>query len=280
MVSTATIAACIVTLAVSLLLPIAIYVIYGCRHKGEGVWVAWLLGAAGFFVLQMLMRIPILNVLAMLPAVTAFSKEHYALYCLMLGVTAALFETAGRFIVAKILHKRLTFSRSLAAGLGHGGIEAIAIVGLTYVNNLVYIFLINHGQFEAILEEASAMPEIVAQLEQVRDTLVASSAELFLLGGLERLLTMIVHIGMSVLVCYAMARGHVWRGLLVCFGLHTLLDTGVGIISGIDLPKAATYGVIYGILAVLAVLTILFVRWVQRHWPQEKQPLSEECDEE
>ncbi len=273
-VSSSTIAACIVTFAVSLLLPVAVYVIYGCRHKGKGVWLAWLFGAAGFFVPQMVIRIPILNMLAAVPAVTAFSKDHFAGYCLILGVTAALFETAGRYIVAKMLSKRLTFERSLASGLGHGGIEAMMLVGITYINNFIYIALINSGQFDAVLAEVSAMPEAVAQLEQVRDTLITSSAGLFLLSGLERLLTMITHVGMSVLVCYAMYRGRTWSGLLACFGVHAALDTVVGLLSGSSLPEATMYGLIYGFLAVIAIASIFFVRWAYRHWPNQTEDVA------
>ena len=41
----------IVTLFVSFILPLAFLVGYALRHKKQGIWSAWLLGALGFFVL-------------------------------------------------------------------------------------------------------------------------------------------------------------------------------------------------------------------------------------
>ena len=48
MVSTSTMLAVCVTLFVSLVLPVIVYIVYGVTHKGKGVWTAWLLGAAEF----------------------------------------------------------------------------------------------------------------------------------------------------------------------------------------------------------------------------------------
>ena len=53
MVSTGTLIAIVVTLIVTLLGPVVAAVVYGVKNKGKGVWKAWFLGAAGFFLLQM-----------------------------------------------------------------------------------------------------------------------------------------------------------------------------------------------------------------------------------
>ena len=46
MVSTTTILAVLVTLFISLILPVISYIVYGAKNKGKGVWSGWLLGAA------------------------------------------------------------------------------------------------------------------------------------------------------------------------------------------------------------------------------------------
>ena len=58
-------------------------------------------------------------------------------YCFVLALTAALFEVVARFGVAKILQKNINCEQGVAAGFGHGGIEAIVLIGMTYVNNLL-----------------------------------------------------------------------------------------------------------------------------------------------
>ena len=50
MVSVSTIIAVCVTLFVSLVLPIILMIVFGIKHKR--VWASWILGAAGFFVMQ------------------------------------------------------------------------------------------------------------------------------------------------------------------------------------------------------------------------------------
>ena len=94
MVSAATIATVSITLFICLVLPVIVYLVYGIKNKGKGVWTAWLLGAAGFFVFQILLRSPILSVLSMTSWFTAFATKHYVWYCLLLALTAALFEAA------------------------------------------------------------------------------------------------------------------------------------------------------------------------------------------
>ena len=63
MVSTATIVTISITLFICLILPIIVYIAYGVKSKGKGVWTAWLLGAAGFFVFQTVIRMPVLSIL-------------------------------------------------------------------------------------------------------------------------------------------------------------------------------------------------------------------------
>ena len=150
MVSTISILFMVITLVISLILPVVLFIIYAVANKGKGIISAWFLGAAGFFVLQMLIRIPILNVLSILPGFLTFVEQNYVLYVLLLGFSAGLFEVIGRFAVAKIMSKNLTYERGIAAGLGHGGIEAILLVGMTYINNLLYTAMINSGSFDTL----------------------------------------------------------------------------------------------------------------------------------
>lgn len=72
MVSTATLIAVIITFCISFVLPIVAWIVYGVRNKGKGVWTAWLLGAVGFFIMQMIIRIPIMNMLALTAGFQSF----------------------------------------------------------------------------------------------------------------------------------------------------------------------------------------------------------------
>ena len=131
MIPVSTILACIFTLMTCLVLPVVILIVLAAKHKKQGIVSAWLLGAAGFFVTQILIRLPILTALQNMSWFAAFSQNHLFGYAFSLAFTAGLFELAGRFCVAKLMHKNLTFRRSLAAGLGHGSIETTRIYIMT-----------------------------------------------------------------------------------------------------------------------------------------------------
>lgn len=272
MIPAANVLACIVTLFLSLILPIAILIVFAVKNKGEGIWSAWLLGAAGFFVPQMLIRTPILTWLAAFDGFARFAQSHLFLYSLGMAFTAGLFELFGRLAAAKGMRKNLTYRRALAAGIGHGSIEAILIVGVTYIANLICFVQIQTGSFDALIAQTAAAGGDVSQLEATKAALCQTSWLLFLGAGLERLLTLICQIAMSMLVCWGVHSGHTVKGLLLCLGFHTLLDSiaGISMLSGAVLSQTAVYGIIYALLAVLALVGLWILKTIRTRWKKEE----------
>lgn len=276
MVGNLTIVTVSITLSISLLLPVAVMIAYGVKNKGKGVWSAWFLGAAGFFVMQIVIRIPILSLLALNPAFVEFSAKHYILYCFILAFTAGLFEMAGRYVVAKLMSKRLTYTRGIAAGLGHGGIEAMLIVGMAYVNNLIYIIMINTGQFDTIVEQTAALGVDTTSLVAVKTALVSTNAAIFLLAGYERILTLTFHVALSLLVCYFVSRKKDILGIVICLACHCVADFVSPLINGLTTPNMGSrisittaYVMVYLFLTGVAALSILAVRKVNKKWKSE-----------
>lgn len=270
MVSTATTIACLITVFVTLVFPVILLIVYAAKNKSQGVVSAWFLGAAGFFVTQILIRVPILTVLSATEGYATLYSDHPLLLTFLLAFTAGLFELVGRFGAAKLMSKRLTYRRSLAAGLGHGGIEAIVLIGMTYVSNLALISMINTGAFDVMLAETAATGMDVTQLEMIRAQLVGYPPSIFLLASLERLLTMAAHAAMSMIVCYSLHAGHIWKGLLLCLGLHTLLDctTVFGLLFNQGkLSQGVAYGISYLLLGIAAALSIVVLKGIRRRWP-------------
>ena len=274
MVSVSSIIACCITLFISLILPVLAVILFAAKNRKQGILSAWLLGAAGFFVTQILIRLPILTALQGQSWFLSFSQNHLFGYAFSLAFTAGLFELAGRFVVAKLLQRKLTYNRSLAAGLGHGGIEAMLLIGMTYVNNLIYIVMINSGSFDAMIAQTAAIPEAAAQLELIRQQFLTSSPFLFALAGLERLLAMTGHVAMSMLVCYGVAHKKVLPCCLICLGIHTLMDLTAGI--SLVFPQNIAYPIIYAILIAMAVLSLFVIRELRRRWNKEVTHDSEE----
>lgn len=257
---------------ITLVLPPAVLLVYAKKNKGKRVISAWLLGAAGFFVTQILIRVPILTVLQSSPAFMAFSTNHVFLFTFTLAFTAGLFELAGRFAVARLMGKNLTYQRSIAAGLGHGGIEAMVIVGSTYLSNILFIFMINGGTFDALVAETAKSGTDVSALWQLKATLIESSPALFLLGIYERILAMVCHLGMSFMVSYGVRRGNPWKASLVCLGIHTLIDlsAGLNVLVGTVLTQTAAYVIIYTLLTAAAAASVLIILNIRRRWQESE----------
>lgn len=275
MVSTSAIIAVCVTLFLTLILPFAVYIAYGMKNKGKGVWTAWLLGAAGFFVMQVIIRLPIVNVLSILPGFTLFVQKHYILYCLILAFTAGLFEVVGRYAVAKMLAKNLSFTKGIAAGLGHGGIEAVVLIGMTYINNLLYIIMINSGSYDTIIEQTAALGVDTSQLIAVREALLGTSAGMFYLAGYERILTMILHTALSLLVCYFVWKKKDILGIIICVVIHTIVDFASPVLSGLStdylgsvMSRNTAYVLIYIFLTLVAVGSVVVIWRIRKLWKE------------
>ena len=271
MVSTATILCCVITLLISLVFPVLVLALFAIRCKKQGIASAWALGAAGFVVTQLLIRIPILSALQGQRWFLSFAEGSPFLYAFTLAFTAGLFELAGRFGVARLMQKNLTPNRGLAAGLGHGGIEAMVLIGITYINNLAYIAMINSGTFPEVLANAADAGVDVSQLELIGQQLTTMAPGMFLLAGFERLLTMIAHTAMSLLVCYGAARKKILPCCLVCLGIHTALDltAGISMLAGTVLRQNITYTILYAILTAAAVFSLYVIRELHRRWNKE-----------
>ncbi len=281
MVSTGAFIGIIVILIITLFGPIVTAIVYSVKNKGKGVWKAWLLGAAGFFVLQILIRVPVLNVLGTFPWFQRFAENQYMVYCLILAMTAALFEVVARFAVAKILQKNMNYQQGVAAGLGHGGIEAIILIGMTYVNNLLYAVMINSGAFDVTVAQTEALPvpnatELVEQLNQIKTALVETPAYAFYLAGYERILCVLFHTAMSLLVCYMVYKKKALFGVGIAFAAHFFVDFVSPVINGLATPylgnvisQETAYVLIYGILTAVGTGSVAVIGKICKKWKNE-----------
>ena len=280
MVSSSKLIAMIVTLCITLILPVIVAIVYSIKNKGKKVWKAWLIGAAGFFVLQMLIRVPILSVVSTLPSFAVFVTNNYILYCLLLALTAALFEVVARFGVAKILQKKISFENAFAAGLGHGGIESILLIGMTYINNLLYSFMINTGTFDVMVAQVEATntmtPEQMEQLKAIKIALIETGTGAFYLAGYERILTIICHAAMSLLVCYMVYKKKAVLGVGIAFVIHFCIDFVSPLINGMAteylgnrITQNTAYVLIYSFLTLITIGCVVIIVKISKGWKVE-----------
>lgn len=239
---------------IAIMLPIGLAVYLYRRYQIS--LKALLVGALVFFAFQIVFRIPILSWLAQMDwyrnLVGGSSVSNYLFLTLFLAITAGIFEETGRFLGYKfLLRNQLEWKNGLAFGTGHGGIESILLVGMSMLNNINLSILINTGKFESQI--GSKIPASVAQ--NIKDSLINTPSWLFAFGGLERILTLIIQIGFSLLVLHGVMTKR-YRYLVYAILLHTMVDVPAGLYQT-KLINVVTAEVIVAVFAGVALFWII-----------------------
>jgi uncharacterized membrane protein YhfC len=225
--------------------PVLLYILV--RRKANKLITPLLAGLLGFTVMQVIIRIPILTFLQVL---TPLYSLNIFLLAFILAFTAGLFETVGRVLTIFLFMKDDTrFTAGLTHGIGHGGIEAMLLVGFGSITNIIYSVMINS---ETFLQTLGNSEDIV----DLRNILIDTHYTMFLLGGIERVLTIVFHITLSVLVVYAFRIKRKYPVFLVLL-IHTLLDFTVVILAYYGVSAYLIEGFI-----LVAVLIMIYVTYI------------------
>lgn len=189
-------------------------------------WLPFVLGILAFTVSQVLIRLPVLSYLDVSSAkYTMWSVLHPIQFALFLGVTAALVEELARYGAMRFFMKQRQWRSGLFFGAGHGGVEAVLLLGLPAAGLLV-----------------SGAPLM--------------SNGLYFIGGLERIFAMLLHIGLSILVLQAVRRKKPVF-LLAAIGLHALVDAMVGIVP-LFVPGELQLIVLEGFIGVVSIGLLMY----------------------
>ena len=249
-VSTVSIVGMFFTLLVSVALPVILLVLVRVK---TGARISTFFIGCGFFIGFALILEQILHMIV-LTAVGGILQGNIFLYGLYGGLAAALFEETGRFIAMRFCMKKcLDKGNALMYGVGHGGAEAIIIVGLTYINNLIYSILINSGGIQQAMSllEPSMQETLYSQVQ----TLWLLPAYQFYLGGVERILAIVLQICLSVFVYKAVKTGNK-KFLAGAFLLHFIVDFLTVVTAGLGIPTWAVELEVLAIVAVIAGFTV------------------------
>ena len=189
----------VLTGLVTLVFPLLCAFIFVKKLKTRFSFVYMLVGALMFIIFAMTLE-QIVHIFA-IPRV----QHNFALYTAYACLMAGLFEETGRYAAFKLLHSRdRGLMGALSYGVGHGGAEAVLIVGLTMFNNIVLSFSINTIGVETLL---NSVPVQARQtLYMAVSQLSGSEPALFLIGGVERMITIPMQIALSVIVYIAVSR--------------------------------------------------------------------------
>lgn len=232
-ISSLTVFFLILSVFLCVILPTVLSAIMVIRHKAS--WKAFIAGAIVFIIAQPLLRLPILGKLGDTAWFTLFYISNPMLYLILLGLSAGIFEEVGRFLGLRfMLKKELSWENGIVFGLGHGGAEAFILVGINYLAMISGFF-----RGETVISLLNTPPG------------------LFLAGGIERILAITAHIGMTMLVLYSVKSGKK-RYLFYAILFHTILDILIPVLkqAGLNLGVWGAEGYI-AIFAIIAGVIII-----------------------
>ena len=242
-----------------IVLPIAAWIIFTRRLN-----LSWKLVLAGglTFIASQIPHIPLVQALT-----SVMAKNSLLVNAIIRGLLAGIFEETSRYILFKfILKNARTWKEGILVGLGHGGTEAL-ILGI-----LAAVAFTTMLAYRSI--DLSTIPSIPAsQLELAKQQVAAYwSAPTYIpiVGFIERILAMCLHVSLSVMVVYAITNKKpiwFWGALL----WHALVDA-VAVYAISNLGILATEGIV----AIFAVISVWIVFMLRPMFSQGETNLQEQ----
>ena len=262
MVSTASIVCMAISLIIAFGLPIGLYA--GLRKRFDLHPVPMLVGAAVFIVFALVLE-SLLHVVVLRPqadGTIALRDNNPALYVLYGIFAAGVFEETGRFVGFALLKRKFHGVRTAVSyGIGHGGIEAIMLLGMSMISNIVLSLMINFGSHSSTAAPSSTVT-----------ALTDTAPWMFLVGGGERVLAVAIQISLSIVVWVAVTRpGHLWMYPLAIV-LHAISDLPAAIAQTGHLSIAWTEG----LTAVAAICLATYgLWWLRKSLAEERLAVVE-----
>lgn len=255
--------------ALSVIITLAIVLVWKIKKKEPFTTI--LVGAATFVLFALILEKTIQNALVFpttmgLPdhAASQFINARPVLWALVLGLFPGVFEETGRFIAFKtVLKKRRNRETSISYGIGHGGIEVILTLTVTYIIYIAYGIMINSGSFQAIIDQAASQaPDQAGAMQALADQLAVISFADIGTSLFERVFAFLFHVGASILVFYAARdKGRLWLYPLAIL-LHTALDSLAGLnmakVVQLSAPELEAIVVAFGLLTFLGAYVLLY----------------------
>lgn len=215
-----------VTVILMIAIPVAFLICWSRKQKGKTNISYLVAGAIGFIVSARVLELGVhyLCILADNP-VSRFINGNTVIYVVYGTVMAGVFEECGRYIVLKyILKKNRTRENAVLYGIGHGGIEILAVMLPTMITYLTIAILFSKGNTEEAMTALKITEDTAAAALPSVQAAAAFDWAAMAMNVAERLFAMLVHIGLTVIVFYGVYNTKK-SCLPIAILLHMLVDT-------------------------------------------------------
>ena len=262
-VSTSSMLLMLLTAVLGIALPLIAAIIW-CRKKHEP-FTTVLIGAATFLLFAIIIEKPLQScVISLDSPVSQFVNARPVLWGIIVGLFPGVFEETGRFVAYKtLLRKRTQRETGLSHGIGHGGFEAMFILGITYIEYFVFAIMINNGSFYELMIEPikdTLTPDVAEQITAIVEQITTFSAGTLGLALIDRFLAVLFHIGASIMVFYAVKDKKKWWLYPLAIIIHTVIDGLLGLqLAGVFELSNTANEIIFGAEAIAVFLGAFFL---------------------
>ena len=216
----------IITVILMIAIPVIFFVHWRKKHKQQTKISYLIAGAVGFIVSARVLELGVhyFCILADNP-VSRFINGNTVAFVLYGIIMAGVFEECGRHIVLKyIMKKNRTPENAVLYGIGHGGIEILAVLLPAMITYLAVAVLFSAGNIENALSTLNITEETAAAALPSVQAAAAFDYGMMAMNVIERLFAMLCHIGLTVIVYYGVVNAK-----KICLPaailLHMLMDT-------------------------------------------------------
>ena len=218
--------ALIITIILMIAIPVLFFVFWRRMHIGQTHISYLIAGAIGFIVSARMLELGVhyFCIIQDNP-VSRIINGSTAVFVLYGIIMAGVFEECGRYIVLKyIMKKNHSRENAVLYGIGHGGIEILAVVLPLMITYLAIAVLFSGGDVENALSSLKITEETAAAALPSVQAAAAFDYGMMVMNVVERLFAMLLHIGLTVIVFYGIRNAK--KGFLtLAILLHMLADT-------------------------------------------------------
>lgn len=271
-VSTSSLLFMLLTAVLGIALPLITAIIW-CKKKHEP-FTTVLIGAATFLLFAIVIEKPLQALVISLDSpVSQFVNARPVLWGIIVGLFPGVFEETGRFVAFKtVLRKRKQRETGLSHGIGHGGFEALFILGITYIEYFVFAIMLNQGSFVELMIEPvkdTLTPEVVKQITGIVEQITTFSAATMGVALVDRLIAVLYHIGASIMVFYAVKDKKKWWLYPLSILIHTVIDGLLGLqLAGVFELSDVANEIIFAVEALAVFLGAFFLLY-KKDQPKE-----------
>ena len=262
-VSTSSMLFMLLTAVLGIALPLIAAIIW-CKKKQEP-FTTVLIGAATFLLFAIVIEKPLQALVISLDSpVSQFVNARPVLWGIIVGLFPGVFEETGRFVAFKtVLRKRKQRETGLSHGIGHGGFEALFILGVTYIEYFVFAIMLNQGSFVELMIEPvkdTLTPAVVKQITGIVEQITTFSAATMGIALADRLIAVLYHIGASIMVFYAVKDKKKWWLYPLSILIHTVIDGLLGLqMAGVFELSDVANEIIFAVEALAVFLGSFFL---------------------